>query len=166
MLSKSLKTTEQNQKQAVLEVEAQDEIEKAESPLDGSIHKVHREQAHQVLSGHENPTINIDEGEKWEKEIRWQFLTFNNDLLPNLVTVLNNFQQTENLKALTLCEEQGIFGTIVDKIAGIMHEVNLQPLKEFTYLFNLGSFVTGGVRVRYKLLHILLSGIYFHKTKV
>ena len=68
-MSSSLKSTEQNQKQAVLEAKAQVVIEKAESPLDDSIHKVHREQAHQVLSGHQNPTINIDEGEKWEKEI-------------------------------------------------------------------------------------------------
>ena len=86
--------------------------------------------------------------------------------VPNLIPALNDFQQTENIKALSLCEEQGIFGTLVDMIARIMHEVNLQPLKEFTYLFNLGSFVTGGVRVRYKLLHILLSGTHFHKTKV
>ena len=49
--------------------------------------------------------------------------------------------------------ERGIFGTRVDMIARIMDEVN--PLKELTYLFNLGSFVTGGVGVRYKLLHIL-----------
>ena len=108
-------------------MEPQVVTENAERHLDDSAHKVHEEQAYQALSAHQNPTINIDEGEKWEKEIRWQFLTFNNDLLPDLITALNDFQQTENIKALSLCEEQGIFGTLVDMIARIMHEVNLQP---------------------------------------
>ena len=68
-LDSSLKTTEQNQQQTVLEVEPQVVTENAERHLDDSSHKVHDEQAYQALSAHQNPTVNIDEGEKWEKEI-------------------------------------------------------------------------------------------------
>ena len=67
---------------------------------------------------------------------------------------------------LSLLEEQGIFGTLVDNIARIMEAINRQPFKEYTYLFSLGSRVTGGTQLRYKLLHILLLGINFHQTKI
>ena len=50
-------------------------------------------------------------------------------------------------------------------IARIMHEVNLEPLKEFTYLLHLESFVTCGVPVRYKLLHSLLYDIQFYQRE-
>ena len=50
-------------------MEPQVVTENAERHLDDSAHKVHEVQAYQALSAHQNPTINIDEGEKWEKEI-------------------------------------------------------------------------------------------------
>ena len=128
--------------------------------------KLNGKQEQATISSLENLTINIeDDTQKWEKEIRWPFITLNSDLLPDLAVVLRDFQQIQSPTMLSLLDEQGIFGTLVDKIARIMQAINCQPFKEYTYLFSLGSFVTGGVQLRYKLLHILLSGISFHKTK-
>ena len=125
-----------------------------------------KEHEHGTTFPLQNPTVTIDNDiQKWEKDIQWPFITFNNDLMPNLVTILNDFQKTPYPTNLSLFEEKGVFGTLADRIAAIWQEVTLQPLKEYSYLYNLGSVLTGGVRVRYKLVHILLSGISFNKTK-
>ena len=63
------------------------------------------------------------------------------NLLPELAAVLQDFQEIQVLTMLSLFEEQGVFGTLVDKIARIMEAINRQPFKEYTY--------------RYKLLHNL-----------
>ena len=102
------------------------------------------------------------ETEKWEKLIQWPFITHNKDLTEDLLTLLHNFQTLFNPITLTIHNSKVIHGTLLDEISEIINLFNKQPFHNKSYLCSLGSYNSESVRLSYRILHILISGIQFH----
>ena len=94
--------------------------------------------------------------------MQWPFITHNKDWTEDLLTLLHNFQTLLNPITLTIHNSKGIHGTLLDEISEIINLFNKQPFHNKSYLCSLGSYNSGSIRLSYRILHILISGIQFH----
>ena len=106
---------------------------------------------------HDDP--NEDLYEQW---VEWDFITFHEGIHHSVLEALAHFQHKDT-QQWSISNQNGVFGSLINDIGHLFKTIMARPLFKSSHYFSIGFQHTSSIRVTWRILHILLSAVFFHQ---